>query len=659
MRQTQTPAAGRTRRRLATIGAGVLVVALVPSLALASSHLASLPGSSFEIDTDANFVNDEGGTWKDWVDVNESRREDAPTGRDDDSYQGGVKEDTVCPTSTTGSIPNNKSDLRFFGVYEEEGDPGYLNLFWTRVAEPSGTTLMDFEFNQSSTGCPSGPNVERTEGDFLIEYSIDQGGARADITIREWTGTAWGPADALDQTEATGTINQTEIAAADSDGTLPEGATAEARTFGEASIDLSVIFDEGKCESFGSAMLKSRASDSFTSQVKDYIAPVPIELTNCGKVIIHKETDPPGADEDFGYTKAFATDMNPDPTPEPGDTFTLNASDPSTATIEFDGVLFGEDYTVTEDTLPTGWDFDDVDCSASEGVQPVIVGPLVTFDIDDEGDVLECTYYNKARASLTVVKEVNDPPGGQGFDFTSNTLTSPFTLTPTATGAAGADEEEFSNLVPGSYDVAETVPNNWNLTSASCDNGDDPGSITLDAGEDVTCTFVNERERGAIEITKTRKHAAAAGGEGPHAGVTFTITGGDLPADGVTATTDANGVACVDGLLDGSYNVAETTVPTGYAAVDDQTVNVTDESECGDGNEATVSFVNTPLTDVTVSVDSLVDGGTASTISCVDAEGTVVGEDLDNEPGDVELALPNLEPTAPDDTLVCTIVVDP
>ena len=86
---------------------------------------------------------------------------DQLTGSSDDSYQGGVKEDTSCPGETTGSIPNNKSDLRTFHVYREAGvggNQGFLNLGWSRVTDPSGTTLMDFEFNQSSTNCACGPN---------------------------------------------------------------------------------------------------------------------------------------------------------------------------------------------------------------------------------------------------------------------------------------------------------------------------------------------------------------------------------------------------------------------------------------------------------------------------------------------------------------------
>ena len=91
--------------------------------------------------------------WADLADPNgpELRAVDLATGQNDDSYKGGVKEDTECPAETTGSIPNNKSDLLTFHVYEEAGEP--------RIPQPGvepcvradrGTTLMDFEFNQSS-----------------------------------------------------------------------------------------------------------------------------------------------------------------------------------------------------------------------------------------------------------------------------------------------------------------------------------------------------------------------------------------------------------------------------------------------------------------------------------------------------------------------------
>jgi Prealbumin-like fold domain len=621
--------------------------------ASASHPEASLPGSNFEIDVDANLKVDDSAPSIDWASVTETRRTDAATGTNDDSYSGGAKEDDACPGTTTGSIPNNKSDLLSFGAYVEPevGGPGFLNLFWSRVNEPSGTTLMDFELNQSSTLCANGVNPVRTAGDLLIEYRIEQGGAVASIKVRTWSGSAWGPAvDLTAAALAAGTINSSVIPVAESDG-LATVNPISPRTFGEAQLDLDFVFDEGSCESFGSAFLKSRASDSFTSQLKDFIRPVPVNITNCGKVVIHKQTDP---DEDpnttdFGYTKSFGTD------PATANTFTLK--DDGTAT--FVNVLFGTGYTVVEDVIPSGWDFFSLDCSASVGVTPSINGETVTFDIDNAADVLECTYTNRARGAIIVEKITDD---GQGsFDFTSNTLTpSAFTLTTTAAGDAGKDSETFADLAPGTYDVAETVPAGWTLVSSSCSDGSDPASIGLTGGETVTCTFHDARQSGAILIVKTRKHAEDGPGDHAHPGVTFTVTGGELPAAGVTAVTDESGEACVDGLvlssLAGAYTVTET-VPAGYVA-DGETakvVSVTTESTCGDDSEAVVSFRNTPLTNLSVSVDSQVDGGTHSSIVCEDADGEIGSAGTGFDTDDVSLGVDDLVPG----TYTCVVVIDP
>jgi hypothetical protein len=638
------------------VAIAAIAVLAVAVPAVAAHPEASLSGSNFEIDVDANLKVDDPAPSTDWGGVTEIRAIDKVNGTGDDSYAGGVKEDTVCPGATTDSIPPNKSDLLSFHVYREAGTgshPGFLNLAWSRVSDPSGTTLMDFEFNQSSVICAGSPNKVRTAGDLLIEYTIDQGGSRADITARTWTGSAWGPTSDLDVPSATcggnpcaaGTINSSPIPATESDGLIASGSK-QARTFGEAQLDLRLIFQPNKCASFGSAMLKSRSSDSFTSQLKDFVAPVGINLQNCGQVIIRKQTDP---EEDpnttqFGFTKAF----NTDPTT------------PNTFQLADDGVkdygktvLFGSGYTVSEGAPPAGWDFVAVDCSASTGVTPVIVGALVTFAIDSDTDKLDCTYTNRARGTIIVEKITDDGTGA--FDFTSQTLTpSPFTLTTTAAGAGGKDSRTFSDLAPGTYDVAETVPAGWNLVSATCSDGSNPGSIGLSGGETVTCTFHDARERGAILITKTRKHAADGPGDHPHAEVTFTVTGGELPAGGETVETSSIGIACIDGLVLGDYTVKET-VPSGYVSSDaEQDVTVSLESECGDGNEEPVSFHNTPLTNVTVSVNSQVDGGTASDIDCGPAGNASTGAN-----GDGSLTIPDLQPTAPTVTVTCTITVDP
>jgi hypothetical protein len=544
------------RPALIAIGVTILLVSSVMQ-AYASHPEASLAGSNFEIDVDANLKQDDPAPSIDWASVTEIRATDKVNGTGDDSYAGGVKEDTVCPAATTDSIPPNKSDLLSFHVYREPGvgtHPGFLNMAWSRVTEPTGTTLMDFEFNKSSTKCASGPNVVRTVGDLLIEYSIDQGGSRADITGRTWTGTAWGAPQDLDSSTAcgggpcaTGTINSSPIPAGESDGL---GAKS-ARTFGEAQIDLRLLFQSDKCASFGSAMLKSRSSDSFTSQLKDFVAPVPINIANCGQVIIRKQTNPQlGSNSpDFGYTKNFATD------PTSVNTFLLKDDG-----VKDYGktVLFGSNYTVIEDVIPTNWVFVSLDCSASSaGTSFSTSGATVTFAIDSDTDVLDCTYTNKLN-------------------------------------------------------------------------------------------------QGAILVTKTRKHAADGPGPHAHAGVTFTV-------DGVSKQTDANGQACFGGLTFGSHDVIET-VPAGYVAdgATTKSVLVDNSATCSDNPYVgeTVGFSNTPLTDLTVSVNSQVDGGTASTVDCVVTDSDPADEVLAFDTGtngDGTATTTDLQPQS----ITCTIVIDP
>jgi uncharacterized surface anchored protein len=217
----------------------------------------------------------------------------------------------------------------------------------------------------------------------------------------------------------------------------------------------------------------------------------------------------------------------------------------------------------------------------------------------------------------------------------------------------------FSDLLQGEYWVVETIaPAGHDLA--------DPAFqlVTVTADETVEIMFVNPAQLGAIQITKTAKSAADAPPVGdssiPLPNVTFTITGGDLPAGGSAVITDADGVACLDGLAFATDYVVTETEPANYNAVGDgvQEVTVDNKAACDDdpfvGEELT--FDNVPLTDITLSVNSLVIGGTASTIECDDpaeVDGTKNGNT--GAGGDGSLTVNDLEPG----TYTCTVVIDP
>jgi hypothetical protein len=230
----------------------------------------------------------------DWANVADTKQQDKPTGSTDDSFGQGAKEDTAVPSVVTGSIPNNNSDLKTFGIYIEKTPSGknFVHMFWTRVQAPTGTTNMDFEFNQSSTPSSNGVTPVRTAGDVLIAYDLSQGGTVPTISVHFWDGSAWGPAQNLSSTgKATGSINLVAIPAAESDGLIATGQL-DPLTFGEASVDVDAILPSATCSALGSVYLKSRSSDSFTAALKDFIAPAPVNVSNCATITIRKMTQP-------------------------------------------------------------------------------------------------------------------------------------------------------------------------------------------------------------------------------------------------------------------------------------------------------------------------------------------------------------------------------
>ena len=154
-------------------------------------------------------------------------------------------------------------------------------------------------------GCSgNGVTPLRSAGDLLIQYGLSRGGTVPTLFLSKWVTTGassqceasnsvpcWGEKDDLSASgEATGSINTSAItsnilpALDNSDGL---GAHSP-RTFGEAQVSMDAIFGEGECESFGSAYLKSRSSDSFTSALKDFVPPADVNVVSCASVEVTK-----------------------------------------------------------------------------------------------------------------------------------------------------------------------------------------------------------------------------------------------------------------------------------------------------------------------------------------------------------------------------------
>jgi hypothetical protein len=211
--------------------------------------------------------------------------------------------------------------------------------------------------------------------------------------------------------------------------------------------------------------------------------------------------------------------------------------------------------------------------------------------------------------------------------------------------ASGDCLPSFTDLTPGDYTLDES-----NTPAGYSKDATLPYSFTLGIGENASFEFTNVLQSGAIVIAKTAKHADTSGNTSPNLVAGFTIT--DSGGGETTTSTDSDGAACVDGLPPGDATVSETDPPAGYSADADQDVTVVGGTTCTNADGVVASFDNTPLTDITVSVDSQVEGGTSSTISCDDPDATSGSTDAT---GDGSVTASDLEPG----TYVCTVVVDP
>lgn len=128
-----------------------------------------------------------------------------------------------------------------------------------------------------------------------------------------------------------------------------------------------------------------------------------------------------------------------------------------------------------------------------------IVGTSVNGDVDDsDSDTtpinVEC---EDNPATLTVAKVVSSGDETQSFDFTGSSSEDGFD----SFSLTGGDSQSFT-LPGGNYSVSETVPAGWELTDTECTGGNTVGSIDLEPGDEVTCTFTNRELEAGLSVIK-------------------------------------------------------------------------------------------------------------------------------------------------------------
>jgi len=435
---------------------------------------------------------------------------DLPSGSGDNAFGQGTKEDNPSVSVVNGSIPPNKSDLtRFYEASEFSAvnQHNFLYLAWER-SNSLGTANIDFEINHQATpaftGSTTGPvTLNRTAGDLLVTFDFTNGGGKPTIGLLRWLTSAttpvvqgfapnacfssntfpcWGDHLTLDGTDSIGAVNNLDPV---TDPLFPSKPNyinpVPALQFGETAIDLTKagVFPPGTCSAFGSAFVKSRSSASFTAEVKDFIAPIPVSISNCGSIEIIKHTDPRGKDQVFSYT----SNLPAEPAGPVGSVAQGGVVCPgnSTAGIQADGSFCLNDagnsaggdsagntvftgttlqagtYTVAEGADPHGFTFENLSCT---GGTTTISGRTATINLAPADQVV-CTYVNQQNTATITTQVSNAGPvdpstpvhdtatvtGNQAADTPSGTVT--FFLCGPIPGTSGSCSSGGTNIGTG------------------------------------------------------------------------------------------------------------------------------------------------------------------------------------------------------------------
>lgn len=202
-------------------------------------------------------------------------------------------------------------------------------------------------------------------------------------------------------------------------------------------------------------------------------------------------------------------------------------------------------YTLSE-TGPSGYAASDWSCTGGTAVKGVIALVL--------GQSATCTITNNDNApKLKLVKQVINDNGG-------TRAPSEWTLSadgPTyMSGPSGVTSGPAFSA--GVYQLGETGPTDYKASGWSCVGKDvTAGKITMNLGDDVTCTVVNDDMPPTLTLKKVVSNQY---------GGTAEATDWTLTASGPTTLSGAGGATSGATFSAGDYTLSESTGPSGYSA---------------------------------------------------------------------------------------------
>jgi len=285
-------------------------------------------------------------------------------------------------------------------------------------------------------------------------------------------------------------------------------------------------------------------------------------------------------------------------------------------------------YYITEDAV-AGWDLTAINCG--DGVNFVRVNDTTIAVTLVPGAVMNCTFTNTKRGSITVIKETNPDGSQQAFDFTASYDADGFSLSDGQSNDSGA-------LLPGTYSVAENTPNGWDLSGVVCSDQSTPGSISLQPGENVTCTFTNTQDANIVVVKQTD----------PDTSPQLFSFNASYDADGYSLS---DGQSNDSGDLDpGTYSVSEN-VPAGWdldsATCDDDSAPASVSLQAGE--TVTCTFTNEQDARIVIVKQTDPDGSQQAFdfTASYDADGFSLSDGQSNDSGDLDPGIYSVSETLP------------
>ncbi|WP_350347367.1 DUF5979 domain-containing protein [Agromyces sp. G08B096] len=297
----------------------------------------------------------------------------------------------------------------------------------------------------------------------------------------------------------------------------------------------------------------------------------PGELVTCtytntqrGNIIVEKQTNPDGADDEFSFTLTGQPD------------FTLSDGE----NRAFNHVVPGA-YTLAELAL-AGWDVTSMTCTGEAA--PTTDSPIA-FTLDP-GETVTCTVLNTAtKGSVEVEKHVAGVPEGYDWSF-------PISISPVPAGQQGTiqatDEDPtvgWTDLDVGvQYTLAEGEVPGWETGTITCTGlvDEDAGAagfqFTVTPGLTLECDLTNTAEPASVDVTK---HVSGVADGTPWS---FLISiapdpdgAGGQPA--TQAATDADPTVGWTGLAIGTQYTLTEQVPAGWEGGAISCTGIQDESD--------------------------------------------------------------------------------